>query len=241
MNTDDYMSRMYEKPNDRFESQIAGYLEKGYGKKEKAKYVERLAKEPQRTSVFSNIIPRRSVFLHRISDLVEGSSKKGGSENGSDKSDKGGSFIKNVLSPLLKIRQVNNKAHKSIRSSPFAKGSNPPSPRGVDSDGDQSLASGNRDAEFDENMEVKEAELIEEKKKEFEEQYFKHAELLQSDLLSTIDTLQGYSNGMKGQESKFENISKLMNLVKEKQKRIDYKLQLCKNKLSSTPGGIDDL
>jgi len=244
MNTDDYMNRMYEKPNDRFESQIASYLEKGFGKKEKAKYVARLEKEPKRTSVFSNVQPRRSVFLHRISDLIEGSSKKNGGgdkdKSDSETSDKGNSsFIKNVLSPLLKARQSNANSHKSIRSSSFSKGkiSPSPSPRNGESEGEQSVRT-NREEEFDENFEVKEVEMIEEKKKEFEDQYFKHAGILQNDLVSTIETLQGYSESMKNQESRFDNISKLMNLVREKQNRIDRKLKICENKLllgGSTP------
>jgi len=80
---------------------------------------------------------------------------------------------------------------------------------------------------------INDAELINKKKKEFEDQYFDQAEKLGDELLTTIDTLEECNNNMKKQESKYERLMMLIQAIEEKQNQINSRVEMYRKKIDS--------
>jgi len=85
----------------------------------------------------------------------------------------------------------------------------------------------------DDSSAVHDAELINKKKKEFEEQYFDQAERLGDELLTTIDTLEECNTNMKKQESKYERLMMLIQAIEEKQNQINQRVETYRKKIDS--------
>jgi len=85
----------------------------------------------------------------------------------------------------------------------------------------------------DDSSAVHDAELINKKKKEFEEQYFDQAEKLGDELLTTIDTLEECNTNMKKQESKYERLMMLIQAIEEKQNQINQRVEMYRKKIDS--------